>query len=264
MKLSGLTLALLAISCGTIIGFAASIPDAAQTKNEDIKYRIERKKMVESAIVGYGINDTKIIKAFLNVPRHEFVLPEAKDNAYEDKAMPIGNGQTMGRPYEVARMTQLLGLTGTEKVLELGTGSGYHTAILSRLCDEVYTVDIQADMLKTAQERLGRLGYKNIHFRLGEGTLGWPEEAPFDAIIVGFAADSIINELVKQLKEDGKLVIPVATTDGTQKLKLVTKKNGAVQVKDVIKVNFVRMIKTDKDKPAVPPVSANDANRADQ
>jgi len=229
-----------------IAGFTAFAEDVVQTKKEDIKYLINRKKMVESAIVGYGINNSRIIKAFLSVPRHEFVLPEAIDQAYEDKALPIGNNQNMGRPYEVARMTQLLGLTGSEKVLELGTGSGYHTAILSHLCADVYTVDIQPDMLKKAQERLDRLGYKNVHFRLGEGTLGWPEEAPFDAIIVGFAADSIIEELVKQLKEGGKLVIPVATTDGTQKLKLVVKRNGTTEVKDIIKVNFIKMIRAAK------------------
>jgi protein-L-isoaspartate(D-aspartate) O-methyltransferase len=259
MRLVKLTFMPLVMFFSAVIFFSVSAQDTPQTAKEELKYRIERKKMVENAIVGYGINDTKIVKAFLNVPRHEFVSPEAKDKAYEDKAMPIGNNQTMGRPYEVARMTQLLGLTGTEKVLELGTGSGYHTAVLSRLCADIYTVDIQDDMLKKAKARLQRLGYKNIHFRLGQGTLGWPEEAPFDAIVVGFAADSIIDELIKQLKEGGKLVIPVADSDGTQKLKLVIKKNGAVQVKDVIKVTFSSMIKEGKDKPAVEPVpvSAN-------
>jgi protein-L-isoaspartate(D-aspartate) O-methyltransferase len=250
MKLFKIAISLPAIFFAAAIGLTVSAQDSAQTGKEDIRYLIARKKMVESSIVGNGINNTKIVKAFLNVPRQEFVSPEEKDNAYEDKAMPIGNNQTMARPYEVALMTQLLGLTGSEKVLELGTGSGYHTAILSHLCTDVYTVDIQDDMLKKAQERLERLGYKNIHFRLGEGTLGWPEDAPFDAIIVGFAADSIIEELVKQLKEGGKLVIPVAAADGTQKLKLVLKKNGAVQIKDIINIKLGSMIKENKDKSA--------------
>jgi protein-L-isoaspartate(D-aspartate) O-methyltransferase len=225
---------------------SASAQDPANAAGPNVEsetYKIFRKKMVENYIVGYGMFDTRIIQAFLRVPRHEFVLPEAKDKAYTDEAMPIGNDQKMGRPYEIALMTKLLGLKGNERLLELGTGSGYHTAILSLLCKEVYTVDILAAMKEAAQERLKRLGYDNVHFRLGEGTLGWPEEAPFDAIIVGFAADSIVPELVKQLREGGRLVIPVEAKDGAQLLKLVIKNGEKIEVKDIIPVKFVPMIK---------------------
>ncbi|MCP4652407.1 MAG: protein-L-isoaspartate(D-aspartate) O-methyltransferase [Candidatus Omnitrophica bacterium] len=206
------------------------------------KYFIPRKRMVEDKIAGYGIINTKIIKAFLRVPRQEFVLPEYKEQAYEDKHIPIGEDNNLCRPYIAALMTKLLDLHGDEKVMELGTGSGYHSAILSLLCKEVYTVDISETMKQAAEERLKKLGYDNVFCRLGEGTLGWPEEAPFDAIIVGFAADSIIPELVSQLKEGGKLIIPVGGE--TQQLKLVTKKDGEVVVKDVISVQFVPMMKS--------------------
>jgi|GEM_PF-897378 protein-L-isoaspartate(D-aspartate) O-methyltransferase len=220
--------------------------DTAAQKNiaVDTAYAVKRRNMVEQYIIGYGMHDKKVIRAFLSVPRHEFVLPEYKAQAYEDKTLPIGQNQTTARPYVLAMMTELLKLEGQEKVLELGTGSGYHAAILSLLCKDVYTVDIQEEMKAKAEERIGRLKYPNIHFRLGEGTLGWPEEAPFDAIIVGFAADSIIPELIKQLKEGGRLVIPVENASGGQKLKMVLKKNGKVQTKDVIPVDFVSMIKT--------------------
>ena len=233
---------------------------ADTSAKDEIKYRASRKKMVEEAIVGYGTFEAKIIQAFLQVPRHEFVLPQAIEQAYDDKALPIGNNQKMGRPYEVARMTQLLGLKGGEKILELGTGSGYHTAILSHLCADVYTVDIQEDMLKNAELRLTRLGYKNIHFKSGEGTLGWPEAAPFDAIIVSFAADnSMIEELAKQLREGGRMVIPVNAGDGTQQLKLVIKTDNKVQVKNIFKVNFIAMIKTNAPQTAPITTPSNSA-----
>lgn len=229
-----------------LVTMAAYSQTDNDNKNFSIdKYIIARRNMVDQYVVGFGMFDKNIIQAFLKVPRHEFVLPEFVSNAYDDSTVPFTKDMSISRPYEIALMTRLLDLKGNEKVLELGTGSGYHTAILSQLCAAVYTVDIQPDIKKAAEERLVKLGYKNIYCRLGQGTLGWQEEAPFDAIIVGFAADSIIPELVKQLKDGGRLVIPVENTSGEQQLKLVVKKGDKTEVKDIISVKFIKMIKAD-------------------
>lgn len=218
-------------------------PLAKNSAAEGNSYVVARRNMVEQYIVNYGIFDKKLIQAFLKVPRHEFVTPEARNIAYEDKSVAFAKNMTIPRPYEIALITKLLNLKGDEKILELGTGSGYHTAILSYLCKDIYTVDIQPDIEKAAQERLTRLKYNNVHCRLGEGTLGWPEEAPFDAIVVGFAADSIVPELIKQLKDGGRLVIPIKSASGTQELKLVIKKGDSTEIKNIIPVKFVNMIK---------------------
>ncbi|NOZ64107.1 MAG: protein-L-isoaspartate(D-aspartate) O-methyltransferase [Caldiserica bacterium] len=182
-----------------------------------------RKRMVEEQIKRRGIRDKRVIDAFLKVPRHEFVPPESKVEAYNDYPLPIGGGQTISQPYMVALMTELLRLKGNEKVLEIGTGSGYQTAILAELAGEVYTVERIESLLQRAKEILDRLGFKNIFYRVGDGTEGWREYSPFDGIIVTAASPKVSAPLLEQLREGGRLVIPVGERY-SQDLVRITKK----------------------------------------
>ncbi|HEY3119264.1 MAG TPA: protein-L-isoaspartate(D-aspartate) O-methyltransferase [Vicinamibacteria bacterium] len=173
------------------------------------------------------------------VPRHLFVTPGSAKHAYEDYPLPIGHGQTISQPYIVAFMTQALGLKGGEKVLEVGTGSGYQAAVLAEIAKSVYTIEILEPLADEARERLARLGYKNVKVRSGDGYLGWPEAAPFDAIIVTAAAPRIPEPLKDQLKEGARLVIPVG--DEYQELMVVTRRGGGFEEQRVIPVRFVPM-----------------------
>ncbi|HAA83842.1 MAG TPA: protein-L-isoaspartate O-methyltransferase, partial [Thermodesulfobacterium commune] len=164
-------------------------------------YRIAREKMVKSQIVARGIKDEKVIQAMLKVPRHLFVEEALRDQAYGDFPLPIGKGQTISQPYIVALMTEALELKGKERVLEVGTGSGYQTAILAEIALWVYTIERDPDLSEKAKKVLLSLGYKNISFKIGDGSLGWPEAAPFDAIIVTAASPQIPQPLVDQLAE---------------------------------------------------------------
>jgi protein-L-isoaspartate(D-aspartate) O-methyltransferase len=198
-----------------------------------------REKMVETQIKARGVKDPRVLSALLKVSRHRFVPEKYVDSAYSDQPLPIGEGQTISQPYIVALMTELLELTGDEKVLEIGTGSGYQAAILAELAKEVYTIEIVESLASTAQERLSELGYRNIKVKAGDGYLGWPEAAPFDAIIVTAAPDHIPKSLIEQLKEDGRMVVPVGTY--TQELKKIVKRSGKTEAIDVIPVLFVPM-----------------------
>ena len=200
-----------------------------------------RKHMVETQLVSRGIKDARTLKAFLKVPRHEFVLPEEIDSAYGDFPLGIGEGQTFSQPYMVACMTEHLSLKGDEKVLEIGTGSGYQAAILAELAREVRSVERIYDLAKSAASRLERLGYKNIKVKAGDGTLGWPEEAPFDAIIVTAAAPDIPRALSKQLKNGGRLIAPVGTRT-SQALRILTKKSNRISSTDGCPCVFVPLI----------------------
>jgi protein-L-isoaspartate(D-aspartate) O-methyltransferase len=181
-------------------------------------YQQERTRMVQEGIVAWGIEDPAIIRVMGEVPRHEFVPEELLDMAYENVPLPIGYGQTISQPYIVALMTQELGVSAGDRVLEIGTGSGYQAAVLAELGVKVYTIEIVEPLAKAAQERLERLGYKDIVTRHADGYYGWEEESPFDAIIVTAAPDHVPPPLLGQLKIGGAMVIPVGPVGGFQEL----------------------------------------------
>ena len=195
--------------------------------------------MVENQIRRRGVTDQDVLAAMERVPRHEFVPEQYRDQAYEDYPLPIGYGQTISQPYIVALMTELLQLTNTDRVLEVGTGSGYQAAILAEIVAEVYTIEIIQELAAEARERLKRLGYHNVHVRHGDGYYGWEEHAPYDAIIVTAAPDHIPQPLVQQLRDGARMVIPVGPPGGYQTLWLVTKEKGKITKRNVTGVLFV-------------------------
>lgn len=196
--------------------------------------------MVREQIESRGIFDARVLAAMRKVPRHEFVPEHLADAAYEDHPLPIGYGQTISQPYIVALMTELLRLTPGAKVLEVGTGCGYQTAVLAEIAAEVYSMEIIEPLANESADRLQRLGYKNIQIKRGDGYLGWPEHAPFGAIIVTAGAEHIPPPLVQQLKTGGRMVIPVGEPHAEQALLLVQKgSNGEVITRNVSAVLFV-------------------------
>lgn len=208
--------------------------------SQDSTYDRERKEMVEYQIRRRGVRNKKVLKAMLKVPRHLFVPEQMMELAYGDEPLPIGEGQTISQPYIVAYMTEALKLRGREKVLEIGTGSGYQTAILAEITREVYTIELIPELSLRAREVLQKLGYRNIQFRVGDGTRGWPEQAPFEAILVAAAPPAVPPALVEQLKTGGRMVIPVGTD--FQELVLVTRKKEGWEEKRLIGVRFVPLI----------------------
>jgi len=202
-------------------------------------FKTMREKMVETQIKARGVKDPRVLSALLKVERHRFVPEEFQSSAYSDQPLPIGEGQTISQPYIVALMTELLELKGTERVLEIGTGSGYQAAILAELAKEVYSIEIVESLANSAKKLLFDLGYKNIQVKVGDGYLGWPEASPFDAIIVTCAPDHIPKPLVDQLKEGGRMVLPVGTY--SQELKKIVKRSGKIETTDVLPVIFVPM-----------------------
>jgi len=211
----------------------------ASGSNSRKDFKAMREKMVENQIRARGVKDPRVLAALLKVERHRFVPEKYLDSAYSDQPLPIGEGQTISQPYIVGLMTELLALNGNEKVLEIGTGSGYQAAILAELAKEVYTIEIIESLASTAKKRLSELGYQNITVKAGDGYLGWPEAAPFDAIIVTAAPDHLPKPLIEQLKEGGRMVVPVGTY--TQELKKIVKRSGKMETIDVIPVLFVPM-----------------------
>lgn len=201
-------------------------------------YAQARKHMVESQIISRGIEDERVVGAMLKVPRHLFVPEKYRHYAYSDTPVPIGHGQTISQPYIVALMTQELNLRKTDKVLEVGTGSGYQAAILAEIASEVYTIEIIEDLARSAEERLKSLGYENIKVKVGDGFEGWPEFAPFDRIIVTCAPKEIPQPLIDQLAEGGIMVIPVGT-QGFQYLYKVKKHLGIIEKEKITPVSFV-------------------------
>ena len=200
-----------------------------------------RLEMVEKDLRARGIKDERVLQAMSTIPRHHFVDERLRSLAYTDAPQPIGAGQTISQPYVVALMTELLQLTGNEKVLEIGTGSGYQAAVLSYLTREVYTIEIIPALAERAKQTLNRLGYQNIWVRTGDGFFGWEEKGPFDAILVTAAADKIPPRLWAQLREGGRLVIPMGKPRATQTLVRVTKLNGEPRVENFTAVIFVPM-----------------------
>lgn len=201
------------------------------------------KAMIEQQLKSRGIKDSRVLKVMQKVPRHAFVPPSYRDYAYADTPLPIGEKQTISQPYMVAFMTEILELKGSEKVLEIGTGSGYQAAILAELCREVYSVEIIESLARRANKLLRDLGYVHIRIKLGDGYLGWKEHAPYDAIIVTCSPTHIPSALEEQLKEGGKMIIPVGPSGGHQELFLLEKKNGQMRQKNIFAVRFVPMTK---------------------
>ncbi len=199
-----------------------------------------RERMVRDQIEARGIKDRRIIEAMVKVERHLFVPKDYRQEAYDDHPVPIGEGQTISQPYIVAYMTHLLNLHPDDRVLEIGTGSGYQTAILAELAGEIFTVERIPSLLYKAKDLLDELGYENIRFKLGNGSCGWEEWAPYDKIVVTAAARSIPDPLIKQLKVGGRMVIPIGTFD--QNLYLIIKDEKGVRRYEQFPVLFVPLI----------------------
>ena len=195
--------------------------------------------MVREQLEDRDIRDARVLAAMLKVPRHEFVPEEYRASSYHDNALPLKMGQTISQPYIVAYMTQALELRGTERVLEIGTGSGYQAAVLAEIVPEVYTIEILPELQEYAKAVLVKLGYRNIHFRAGDGYMGWPEQGPFDCIIVTAAPGTVPQPLMDQLKEGGRMIIPIGVME--QDLVLIEKKQSGVVRRTTIPVRFVPM-----------------------
>ena len=200
----------------------------------------QRERMVKEQIAARGVSDERVLSAMRTVPRHEFVAEKWRGEAYDDGPLPIGYDQTISQPYVVALMTEQLRPQPEHRVLEIGTGSGYQAAVLAGLVSEVYSIEIVEPIVKMAEATLQRLGYKNVHVRIGDGYKGWPEHAPFDSIIVTCAPDHVPQPLVEQLKEGGRMVIPVGPPLA-QELYVLTKSNGQLRQAALLDVRFVPM-----------------------
>src|SRR6266498_5872537 len=211
-----------------------------QRPTPGLDFAAQRQRMVQQQLTTRGISDARVLGAMAKVPREEFVAPESRVASYEDGPLPIGYGQTISQPYIVAFMTEQLRPKPSDRVLEIGTGSGYQAAILAELVSEVYSIEITEALAKDAEATLRRLGYKNVHAKVGDGYRGWPEHAPFDAITVTCAPDHVPQPLIDQLKEGGRMIIPVGGF-GNQELYLLEKKSGQLQRRAVLPVRFVPM-----------------------
>jgi protein-L-isoaspartate(D-aspartate) O-methyltransferase len=198
-----------------------------------------REQMVADQIAARGVKDPRTLLALREVPRHLFVPPDLQAAAYEDHPLPIGHGQTISQPYIVAFMTEALALTGGETVLEVGTGSGYQAAVLSRIAARVYSIEIVAALAEAARERLAGGGYANVSVRAGDGYEGWPEAAPFDAIMITAAAPRVPEPLKQQLADGGRMILPVG--DEYQELVVITRRGARFEEKRVLPVRFVPM-----------------------
>lgn len=199
-----------------------------------------RRQMIKDQVEARGVRDARVLAALDKVARHKFVPEDLVSRAYEDYPLPLGRGQTVSQPYIVALMSELAGLAGGEKVLEIGTGSGYQTAVLAELAATVRTVELFPDLSASARARLEKQGYTNILYRCGDGAAGWPEEGPYDAIVVTCAPAAVPPALASQLKEGGRLVIPVGVEP--QELLLGVKKNGELETRTAAQVRFVPML----------------------
>ena len=196
---------------------------------DTMDYQRQRNLMVDTQIISRGVNDARVIAAMRKVPRHLFMDESSWYKAYDDMALPVGEGQTISQPYMVAVMTELLGLGGDEKVLEIGTGSGYQAAVLAELSRELYTIERIQSLSDRAREVIAELGYDNIHMKVGDGTLGWPEAAPFDRILITAAAPVVPEPLVDQLSEGGILVAPVGDRFSQQLVRLLKQKGNLLK-----------------------------------
>ena len=232
---------LFALICG--MSGLASCPTARNDgRRTEMRWAADRARMVSEQLTACdrAITDPAVLQAMGKVPRHRFVPKEIMGLAYEDRPLPIGFGQTISQPYVVAFMTEQLTLKPADRVLEIGTGSGYQAAILAELAAEVYTIEIITPLAARAQATVMELGYRNIHVRAGDGYLGWPEAAPFDAIIVTCAPEKVPQPLVDQLKDGGRMIVPVGPIQD-QELVLLRKQDGRIIRQAVLPVQFVPM-----------------------
>ena len=211
------------------------------------EYEPERENMVSEQLISRGITDKYTLKAMAKVPRHLFVPENMREMAYSDRPLPIGEGQTISQPFIVAFMTQALELKPNYSVLEIGTGSGYQAAILAEIVEKVFTIEIVEPLGLRAKKHLKNLGYDQVQVKIGDGYHGWPEESPFDAIIVTAGAESIPPALIAQLKDGGKMIIPVGPSNAASQLILLTKRKGKVRTKEVMPVRFVPFTRANKN-----------------
>jgi protein-L-isoaspartate(D-aspartate) O-methyltransferase len=236
------TLALLAFTFPLAACLSAP-PDqavASTASGQDVDFGQERRQMVEEQIEARGVTDSRVLEAMSRVPRHEYVPVRYRAYAYRDAPLPIEAGQTISQPYIVALMTELLRPEPDDRILEVGTGSGYQAAVAAELVSEVYSIEIVPELARSAAERLERLGVSNVSVRAGDGYLGWPEHGPFDGILVTAGAEHIPGPLVEQLKPGARMIIPVGDQSTFQILKVVEKlPGGEVDISDVIPVRFV-------------------------
>jgi protein-L-isoaspartate(D-aspartate) O-methyltransferase len=221
---------------------------AQQVQDEEALFAKKRQLMVDEQLRRRDITDRRVLEAMERIPRHLFIDPRFRSEAYEDYPVPIEEGQTISQPYIVALMTQCLELKGQEKVLEVGTGSGYQAAVLAELADKVYTIEIQEALARKAAQILRHLKYNRVEVKSGDGFFGWKERAPFDAIIITCAASRIPPPLFEQLKEGGRLIAPLGDTNEVQVLTLVTKVKGQAKTKAISGVRFVPMTGEDKKR----------------
>jgi protein-L-isoaspartate(D-aspartate) O-methyltransferase len=231
--LPGGKLFLILMVCAALAGV---LPAKAADSNEFVK---KRQQMVDRQIKDRGIVDLKVLRAMATVPRHLFVPEYLQRLAYTDGPLPIGHGQTISQPYVVAYMTDILHLQRQHRVLEIGTGSGYQAAVLAELSDQVYTMEIIPELTDTASKRLKNTGYGSVNVKQGDGYHGWPDAAPFDAIVVTAAAEFIPPPLLQQLAEGGRMIIPVGSPFYVQHLMLVEKKQGQITTRSLMPVRFV-------------------------
>jgi len=210
-------------------------------RSPSANYEKEREQMVKSQLACRGIRDKRVLDAMRQVPSHLFIPEDMRQLAYCDGPLPIGHGQTISQPYIVALMTELLELTGQEKVLEIGTGSGYQAAILSRLVPQVYSIERHAALARQAEKILAQLGYDNVMVIVSDGTLGWPEHSPYEAIIITAAAPDVPQPLIDQLADGGRLVAPVGTR-WSQSLVKVKRQGGSLMTEQLTPVAFVPLV----------------------
>lgn len=225
----------------TPVPFILSFSVCCAQKDTSMNYEQLRQSMVRNQIIARGITDTSVLDALLSVPRHLFIPEKYRDQAYEDHPLPIGNGQTISQPFIVAFMTEAISPDSTMKVLEIGTGSGYQAAVLSRMVKKVYSIEIVSSLGIQAETTLCALGYNNVIVKIGDGYKGWKEHAPYDAIIVTCAPEKIPDPLIEQLAENGKIIIPVGRS-GIQNMVLLTKSQGKLIKNTILPVRFVPMV----------------------
>ena len=231
----------LSIACTIFAVLAHPLCLFADASEDTLQFITNRQRMVAQQIRARGISDPKVLGAMEQVPRHVFVPKDIRSQSYADRPLPIGEGQTISQPYIVALMTESLGLTGQEKVLEIGTGSGYQAAILSEILESVITVEIKKKLFERSSRLLREHGHKNVSTHYGDGYYGWPQLAPYDCIMITAAVDHIPPPLIQQLKDGGRLILPLGNPFSYQHLVLVTKKAGSYAVRQITGVLFVPM-----------------------
>jgi len=206
-----------------------------------MEYQIQREKMVQEQLIARGIKDEKVLQAMRKIPRHLFVEEAFAMRAYGDHPLPIGEKQTISQPFIVGYMIEALAMNKNSRILEIGTGSGYQTAVLAELCQKVYSIERIKGLAQKAQRLLEQLGYHNSQIRVDDGSRGWPEKAPFHGIIVSASSPQVPPSLCEQLEEDGRMIIPVGT-EKSQVLKFIHKKNGQIFEDDKLRCTFVKLI----------------------